>query len=78
MPIHMFGKGGGSRRTSWSGPQDWRGVVAGLAISSAVGAAGGLVTGVMSDINILAGATYYPFRNIDDPFATNTSSRSIR
>jgi len=42
-----------------------------LAAFSAVGAAGGLVTGIVSDIQILCGATDDPTRNIACAFAIN-------
>lgn len=47
-------------------------------IVSAVGAAGGLVTGIISDINLLTGDVADPIRNLHDPFATNTSEGSFR
>ena len=56
---------------------DPRGLACGLVVLSAVGAAGGLVTGIISDINWISGEAEDPTRNIGDPFATNTSSSSF-
>ena len=47
----------------------------GLVAVSAMGAAAGLVTGFLSDINFLLGVANDPARNIHDPFKTNTSRR---
>ena len=43
---------------------------------SAVGAVGGLVTGIISDVNVLTGKATDATRNLHDPFATNTSGPS--
>ena len=56
---------------------DPRGALCGLLVISAVGAAGGLVTGIISDINYLTGDVEDPCRNLHDPFATNTSAGSF-
>jgi hypothetical protein len=42
-------------------------------VMAAVGAVGGLVTGVISDFQVLTGAADDPCRNWADPFKTNTS-----
>lgn len=47
----------------------------GLMAMSAIGAAAGLVTGFLSDMNVLLGVADDPVRNIHDPFKTNTSRR---
>ena len=47
-----------------------------LVAVSVVGAAGGLVTGIISDINVLTGKATDATRNLHDPFATNTSEPS--
>jgi len=57
---------------------DPRGAACGLAIVAAVGAAGGLITGIISDINVLTGEVADPLRNIHDPFATNLSGGTFR
>lgn len=56
---------------------DPRGALCGLVVISAVGAVGGLVTGIVSDINCLTGEVDNPCRNLHDPFATNTSESSF-
>ncbi len=43
----------------------------GLVAMAAVGAVGGLVTGVISDVYWLSGEADEPTRNFHDPFATN-------
>jgi hypothetical protein len=53
---------------------DPRGIVCVVVLLSAVGAAGGLVTGIISDIHWIAGDASDPTRNLGDPFATNTSA----
>lgn len=55
---------------------DPRGAACGIVIVAAVGAAAGLVTGIISDINYLSGRASEPARNLLDPFATNTSEGS--
>ena len=54
------------------------GLVWAFAFMSAVGAVGGLVTGIISDIQVLTGAARNPTNNWWDPFATNTSASSFR
>ena len=44
-----------------------------LAVVAGVGAAGGLVTGFLSDCYYIAGMTDEPYRNLHNPFATNRS-----
>jgi len=56
---------------------DPRGALCGLVVISAVGAVGGLVTGIISDINCLTQEVPEPTRNFHDPFATNTSDPSF-
>jgi len=75
-PILAFGQSSGS--FCGCGCGDPRAVVAVFAALSAVGAVGGLVTGIISDINVLCGNTDEPCRNIGDPFATNNSCSSFR
>ena len=45
----------------------------GLAVIAGVGAAGGLVTGFLSDCYYIAGMTDEPCRNLHVAFATNLS-----
>lgn len=52
---------------------DARGAVAVLAVSSAVGALIGLVTGIISDVQALNGAAHDPTANWWHPLKTNTS-----
>lgn len=56
---------------------DGRAVVAVFAVIAAVGACGGLVTGIVSDINVLCGRAPDPCANFWDPFATNTGRSSF-
>ena len=64
-PVHAIGNGPHNFRG------DGRAVLCSLAVISAVGAVGGLVTGFVSDIQILCGATDDPTRNITCAFAVN-------
>ena len=50
---------------------DGRAIVVLLVVMAAVGAGGGLVTGIVSDINVLTGNAPDPCANWWDPFATN-------
>ena len=52
---------------------DGEGIVCAFAAMSAIGAVGGLVTGIISDVQALTGAAVQPTHNWWDPFATNTS-----
>jgi hypothetical protein len=52
-------------------------LLGGLFVVSAVGAGCGLVTGIISDIQWLAGAKGDPTRNLHDPFATFTSEGQL-
>jgi hypothetical protein len=71
MPIYVIGNSDGCNYDC-----DPRGAACGILVFAAVGAAGGLVTGIMSDINWIAGEADDPTRNLHDPFATNTSAGS--
>ena len=51
---------------------DGYGAAAFLIVSSAAGAVAGLVTGVISDFQVLAGRTDDPTRNWFNPFAVNS------
>lgn len=73
-PIYVLGKSSGSGSCGYR-PE---GAACALLVVSAIGAAGGLVTGIISDINILNGDVDDPTRNFHDPFATNTSDGSFR
>lgn len=53
---------------------DGRAVACTFGLFAAVGAAAGLVTGIISDVQWLAGTADEPSRNWADPFLTNTSS----
>ena len=74
-PIYVIAQSANSG-TAYS--SDGRGVACAFVVVAAVGAAGGLVTGVISDVNMLTGNAPDPFRNIHDPFATNTSESTMR
>ncbi len=51
---------------------DGRAAAAVLVVAAAIGAAAGLVTGVISDVQALRGHAQDPTRNWWNPFATNT------
>ncbi|MCA8973940.1 MAG: hypothetical protein KDC98_04425 [Planctomycetes bacterium] len=53
---------------------DGRAICAILVAGSAVGAVAGLVTGIISDIQVLNGRAHDPVNNWWQPFETNTSS----
>lgn len=73
-PIYALGgRGGGCCWCSCDG----RAVLGGLLVLSAIGAVGGLVTGLISDFNALTDDVPDPTRNFHDPFATNTSEGSF-
>lgn len=55
------------------GNYDGCAVVAFFGTLMAVGAVGGLVTGIVSDVQALTGAARQPCANWYDPFATNTT-----
>ena len=57
----------------WSSRGDGRAALCGLAVIAGVGAAGGLVTGFLSDCYYIAGMTDEPCRNLHVAFATNLS-----
>ncbi len=57
---------------------DGRALLCAFALAAAVGAVGGLVTGVLSDVNVVAGRAPDPSRNLYDAFATNTSRSTWR
>jgi hypothetical protein len=71
-PVVILGEGGFG--TGCHG--DGRGMVAVFGAMSALGAVGGLVTGVISDVQVLSGAAEWdPTGNWWHPFKTNTSCR---
>lgn len=74
-PVYVLGQ---SANYGAAYSSDGRGVACAIVMVAAVGAAGGLVTGVISDVNMLTGNAPDPFRNIHDPFATNTSESTMR
>ncbi|MFK7740812.1 MAG: hypothetical protein AB8H80_10860 [Planctomycetota bacterium] len=79
-PIYALGNGaGGGGGGGWGCCQcaDGRAIAIGLLALSAVGAVGGLITGIVSDVNYLFGDVPEPARNLHDPFATNTSEGSF-
>ncbi len=67
-PVVLLGSTGGD----WScGCHDGRAVAVVLIVAAGVGAAAGLVTGIISDVNALSGRAEDPCRNWWHPLATN-------
>ncbi len=62
-PLYVLGHGGAGAGGD--------GLACALLAISATGAAAGLVTGVISDLNYLTDRTSDPYRNLTNPFATN-------
>ena len=50
---------------------DWRGIGCALASLAVIGAVGGLVTGIVSDVRVLTESAQDPTDNWWDPFAIN-------
>lgn len=71
-PAYVLGNGNSSCGC------DPRGAACALLVVAAVGATGGLITGLISDINVLTGEVPDPLRNIHDPFATNLTDGPFR
>jgi len=71
-PAMMIGAIGSSGGGGGGCGGDGRALVGILAISAALGATAGLVTGVISDVQVLCGRAHDPTRNWWNPFATNT------
>jgi len=57
---------------------DGRAIVAVFVVAAAIGAASGLVTGIISDVQYVCGYADDPTRNWWDPFATNTMASTAR
>lgn len=73
-PVVMLGNSNGDFSGCGCSCNDGYGVVAVLGVMAGIGAVGGLVTGIISDIQVLAGEAEDPTRNWADPFKTNTSN----
>lgn len=71
-PAIVLAGSGGSLGCSCS---DGRGVLIAFAIVAAIGATGGLVTGIISDVQVVFGDVEEPTRHWAHPFKTNTSPR---
>lgn len=71
-PVVILGNSGGD--FSGCGCDGGYGVVAVLGVLAGVGAVGGLVTGIISDVQALCGEATDPCRNWADPFKTNTDN----
>ncbi len=68
-PFVILGQSNGD----WCGHSgDGRAVLCAFALLAVVGAGGGLVTGVISDVQAVCGAARDPCNNWWDPFKTNT------
>lgn len=70
-PCYVIGHSSG-------GCGDPRGLACAAMLFGAAGAAAGLVTGIVSDVNWMLGRATDPCRNLHDPFATNTSEPVLR
>ncbi len=68
-PVVMLGNSDGDFGSCYCG--DGRAIVAVFATLGVIGAGGGLVTGIISDVNALCGNASDPCRNWWDPFKTN-------
>ena len=64
----------GSSCGNWSCGGDGRAIVAFLVGAALVGAGAGLVTGAISDVQILCGYVREPTHNWWNPFATNSQN----
>ena len=71
-PIYVLAHTSGS---FGCGCDDGRAAAAFLIAGAAIGAAAGLVTGVISDVQALSGRAVDPAQNRWDPFATNCDPR---
>jgi hypothetical protein len=74
-PIVILGNSGVGNLNLGGGSNDGCALVAFFGVLAATGAIGGLVTGIISDVQALTGAAHDPCANWFDPFATNTSPR---
>ena len=72
-PVYVIGNSGGGPHWCSCNCNDARAYAVVVVAICAVGAVGGLVTGIISDINVLRGVAEDPCRNFANPFATNTS-----
>lgn len=73
-PCYVLGNTGGGGYGCGCDP---RGAACGVLVIAAVGAAAGLITGIISDYHWIRGEADDPVRNIGDPFATNVSDGSF-
>lgn len=73
-PIVMFARSDGSLG-SCNCSCDGRAIVCALALLAAIGATGGLVTGIISDVQAVCCDVDDPTANWWDPFALNTTVR---
>ncbi len=71
-PVVLLASAAGSG--GWCGG-DGRAVLCVFVVLAAIGAGGGLCTGIVSDIQVLTGAAEEPCQNWWDPFRTNTMAR---
>lgn len=70
--VLLAGSGGGGGGWGCGCRGDGRAVLYLFAVLAVVGAGGGLVTGIISDVQVLTGAASDPCDNWWDPFRTNT------
>jgi hypothetical protein len=73
-PVVMLGNSSGDFGGCSCSCGDGYALVAVLGVMAGIGAVGGLVTGIISDIQVLTGDAEDPTRNWADPFKTNTSN----
>lgn len=64
----------GNTTGNWGCGGDGRALVAVLVGAAVVGAAAGLVTGMISDVQFLCGRVHDPAHNWWNPFATNSTN----
>lgn len=73
-PAVMLGNSSGSFGGCGCSCEGGYAVLGVLGVMAGIGAVGGLVTGIISDIQALTGDAEDPTRNWADPFKTNTST----
>lgn len=73
-PVVILGNSSGDFGGCGCSCNDGYAVLGVFGVMAGIGAVGGLVTGIISDIQVLTGDAQDPTRNWADPFKTNTSN----